>query len=85
MPELVQLRRAQASTALNQAVSLRPDLAQAHLGLVELYQELGYLDLSLKHLRIYHDLSRAAGDGVGHHAVQSERCQQQRRDAKAGR
>jgi tetratricopeptide (TPR) repeat protein len=56
LPELVQLRRAQASTALNKAVALKPDLAQAHLSLVRLYQEMGCLDLALKHLRAYQEL-----------------------------
>jgi hypothetical protein len=51
VPELVQLRRAQASTALNRAALLKPDLARAHLRLAELYQEMGFLDLALAHLR----------------------------------
>lgn len=53
VPELVQLRRAQASTALNRAAFLKPDLARAHLRLAELYQEMGFLDLALAHLRAY--------------------------------
>jgi tetratricopeptide (TPR) repeat protein len=56
LSELVQLRRAQASTALNRAVALKPDLAQAHLSLVRLYQEMGCLDLALQHLRAYQEL-----------------------------
>src|SRR5262249_57459312 len=49
--QLVQLRRAQASAALNRAVALQPDLAKAHAYLAGLYQEMGgYLDLTLKHL-----------------------------------
>jgi tetratricopeptide (TPR) repeat protein len=55
LPELVGLRRAQASTALNRAVDFQPDLAQAHLSLVRLYQEMGCLDLALKHLRAYQE------------------------------
>jgi tetratricopeptide (TPR) repeat protein len=59
--ELVQLRRAQASAALNRAIALKPDLAQAHLSLSGLYREMNYLDLTLKHLRVYLDLVRKAG------------------------
>jgi hypothetical protein len=61
LPELAQLRRAQASAALNQAVSLKPDFAQAHLSLVELYREMGYLDLALQHLRTYLQLIHEGG------------------------
>ncbi len=62
LPELVQLRRTQASAALNRAVALRPDLAQAHGSLARLYQEIGYFDLALAHGRAYHERTRAAGD-----------------------
>jgi tetratricopeptide (TPR) repeat protein len=51
--ELAQLRRVQASTALNQALTLKPDFAQAHLSLTRLYGEMGYLDLTLEHLTAY--------------------------------
>jgi hypothetical protein len=66
VPELLQLRRAQASAALNRAVALDPGLAQAHLGLAQLYGEmssphLGYLDLMLHHLRAGQRLGRQAG------------------------
>jgi tetratricopeptide (TPR) repeat protein len=60
MPKLVQLRRAQAAAALHRAVSLQPDLAPAHLSLGQLYQEMGYLDLTLKHLRAYFKLAQKA-------------------------
>ena len=65
LPRLPQLRQAQASAALNQAVALNPQLAQAHLSLGELYQERGYLDLALQHLRIYLQLVRTAAPRVG--------------------
>jgi tetratricopeptide (TPR) repeat protein len=65
MPELIQLRRAQASAALNQAVALKPDLAQAHLNLFGLSQEMGYLDLALKHFRDYMKLAHEAGPPPG--------------------
>ncbi len=69
LPELVQLRRAQASTALNQALSLKPDFAQAHLHLGLLYSEMNYLDLALEHLQAHFKLSQGAapaprGDAV---------------------
>ncbi|MFO0841222.1 MAG: hypothetical protein U0797_02340 [Gemmataceae bacterium] len=58
MPELGQLRRAQASAALNRAVALDPTLAEAHAGLAELYRETGYLDLALRHLQAARRLGR---------------------------
>jgi hypothetical protein len=61
LPELAELRRAQAGEALNRAVALKPDLAQAHLELVGLYHELGYRDLELNHLRTYLKLAHEAG------------------------
>ncbi len=61
MPELRQLRRVQASAALNRAVALRPDLAQAHLNLGWLYLEMNYLDLALKHLEAHRKLVHEAG------------------------
>jgi tetratricopeptide (TPR) repeat protein len=61
VPELIQLRRAQASMALNRAVAFNPDLAQAHARLADLYQELSYFDLALEHLRAVHELSRKPG------------------------
>jgi tetratricopeptide (TPR) repeat protein len=66
-PKLGELRLAQASAALNRAVALKPDLAQAHLRLFNVYKQIGYVDLMLKHLRAYLDLTgtagRAAADG----------------------
>jgi hypothetical protein len=59
-PRLVELRRAQASAALNQALVLKPDLAEAHRNLVGLYQEMGYRDLTLRHLEAYQKLSTQA-------------------------
>ena len=64
LPELVQLRRTQASTALNRAVSLDPKLAQAHYSLARLYQDFGYLDLALDHYSSYDKLLRAAAPGA---------------------
>lgn len=65
LQELTQLRRVQASAALNQAIALNPNLAQAHLNLSELYREMSYLDLTLKHLRIYLDLIRRSAGKSG--------------------
>jgi tetratricopeptide (TPR) repeat protein len=62
LPELVELRRVQAAAALNQAVSLKPGFAQAHLSLSRLYGEMGYLDLTLEHLRAYTKLIHEAGN-----------------------
>jgi hypothetical protein len=60
MPEITQLRQAQASAAFNNAVRLRPDLAQAHLNLMQLYAQLDYLDLMLQHYQTYRQLARGA-------------------------
>jgi hypothetical protein len=58
MSDLAELRSVQASAALNRAVALQPNSAQAHLRLYELYLELNYLDLALEHLRTYLKLTR---------------------------
>jgi tetratricopeptide (TPR) repeat protein len=67
-PQLGQLRRAQASAALNQVLALKPDLAhavQAHLDLSWLYREMGYEDLVLKHLRAFRESAQKAGPPPG--------------------
>jgi tetratricopeptide (TPR) repeat protein len=61
LPEIIQLRYAQASTALNQAVTLRPNFALAHLELARMYEELKFYDLELEHIRTYFRLRQAAG------------------------
>jgi hypothetical protein len=61
LPELAQIRQAQASAALNRAVSLNPDLARAHLELGRLYQRVGCLDLALAELRAYRAAAGRAG------------------------
>ncbi len=65
LPQIIQLRYAQASTALNQAIALRPDYAEAHFQLGGLYQEMGYYDLSLQHMQTYLALLHAAGPPAG--------------------
>lgn len=64
MPELLQLRRAQAATALTRAVSLAPDLARAHLQLAALYGEMGFADLALNHQHACLAAVRKAVDGT---------------------
>jgi tetratricopeptide (TPR) repeat protein len=65
MPRIAELRYAQASAALNRAVALKPDLAQAHLSLARLYGGSGYYDLALDHARSHLRLFRAAGPPRG--------------------
>jgi hypothetical protein len=65
LPELVQLRYAQASTALNRAVALKPDYVQAHRELGQLYGELGYFDLEVRHMRAWFQLLHDAGPPPG--------------------
>lgn len=72
LKNLGQLRHAQASAALNQAVFLKPDYARAHLSLGRLYREVGYLDLALNHLRTYFRLLQKVGIPAG---ISAERFQ----------
>src|SRR5262249_21753695 len=65
LPDLAKLRQIQASTALNQAITVQPDLAQAYLHLGFLYREMGYLDLALAQLQTYLKLMRRAGLSAG--------------------
>jgi tetratricopeptide (TPR) repeat protein len=53
LTDLKQLRYVQASVALNRAVALKPNMAEAHLRLYDLYRGMDYLDLGLDHLRTY--------------------------------
>jgi hypothetical protein len=55
-PELQQLRRAQASAALNMAIKLKPDFTQAHWALSGLYGDMQYMDLMLEQRKIFFDL-----------------------------
>jgi tetratricopeptide (TPR) repeat protein len=65
LPELRQLRYAQASAAFRQAVALKPDYAQAHFNLAALYRELGCLDLAIEHTRTHLQLLRDQGPPEG--------------------
>jgi hypothetical protein len=60
-PEFADLRRVQASAALNQAVALAPNNAQAHVQLFGLFAEMGYLDLARDHLRSHVRLIERTG------------------------
>jgi tetratricopeptide (TPR) repeat protein len=61
LPQLAELRQAQASAALNRALRLNPDLSRAHLELGRLYQRVGCLDLALDELRAYRAATGRAG------------------------
>jgi hypothetical protein len=65
LPELRQLRQSQAAAALNQAVLLKPDFAQAHFSLSKLYGEMRCLDLTVEHLHTYLKLIEETGDSGG--------------------
>lgn len=58
MPRMArqQLRHIQMTTALEQAVKLRPDDASARLQLFQIYGTLNYLDLALEHFQEYVNL-----------------------------
>jgi tetratricopeptide (TPR) repeat protein len=59
LPQLARLRQVQAVAAFTRAVALNPGLGDAHRELGLLYQQFGYLDLSLKHLRAHQAAVRA--------------------------
>jgi len=84
LPQLAQLRFAQASVALNHALSLNPNLAQAHLELGRLYQEIDYFDLAVQHLRAHAKLLRETGPLLGTSPEQF-REEQSRREQELGR
>jgi tetratricopeptide (TPR) repeat protein len=56
--EIGELRNAQAAAALNRAITLQPNLAEAHLLLGTLYLRTRIIDLALHHFNIYLRLSR---------------------------
>jgi tetratricopeptide (TPR) repeat protein len=68
MPALAAIRRAQALTALENAVLLGPEFDRAHALLGQLYYESGQLDRALDHLRarlrICHATIKARGPGA---------------------
>jgi tetratricopeptide (TPR) repeat protein len=55
---LGQVRKQQAIAALERAVQIKPDLDQAHGLLVQLYTEVGLLDIALRHLQAFEKLQR---------------------------
>jgi hypothetical protein len=64
---LEELRRVTVATALNRALALKPDLAEAHLDLAEIYSSMNlghpdfptHIDYFLKHLYQWAELRRA--------------------------
>ena len=74
LPKLAELRQAQCVAALNRAVALKPDLASAHQQLGQIYAEINYVDLSLKHRRAAFELIRRKGPVAG---VSAEQFRQQ--------
>ncbi len=64
LPQLMRLRQLQAVAALNRAVALNPNLADAHYELAGLYLSFGYLDLAAGHLRAYRDAVVRSGGPV---------------------
>jgi hypothetical protein len=61
LSELIQLRRTQAVAALDQSVAINPDFASAHFQLGVVYQEMGFLDLSVEHIRAFLNIVRKPG------------------------
>jgi tetratricopeptide (TPR) repeat protein len=85
LPQLAQLRQAQASAALNQAIALNPGLAQAHLELGRLYQQVGYVDLALTHLRAYRQAVRSTAGEDGREPVSNAELTQLAADVERQR
>jgi len=84
LSELAQIRRVQASAALNQAISLNPTLARAHHELAGLYREMNCLDLSLKHGQAHYKLTQKAGPPPGVSAEDFRESRKQYEEAVNG-
>jgi hypothetical protein len=72
LPQLAQLRQAQASAAFYRAICLNPDLAQAHLELGRLYQRINCLDLALAEFQAYRATAKRESGGERAEAMSSE-------------
>jgi tetratricopeptide (TPR) repeat protein len=83
LPDLLHLRQAQATTAFNRALALRPDFAEAHVSLYDLYLEMNYLDLARDHLRAYVKLRPDAGKGINEQLDRLEKEVQKREERYA--
>lgn len=59
VPHLTEIRRVQAIASLQQALKLDADLVEAHRLLSFLYDELGFLDLLVKHRKEWHRCLKA--------------------------
>ena len=80
LPQLPQLRYAQASFALNRAVALRPNYAKARLTLGRLYLEMNCLDLAIEQLRAYLKLPHEADDTEATNAEEVDRLAKEAAD-----
>jgi tetratricopeptide (TPR) repeat protein len=78
--ELREIRLAQAVGALQQAVSLDPELAEAHNLLADQYRRLGYLDLTARHMREHLRCVQNAPPPAGLSAEDRAKALQQRED-----
>jgi hypothetical protein len=65
LPDLVELRRVQAVTALTQAVRLEPNAFPAHFALYGVFREVGAYDLALRELKEVARLQRPTDPGAG--------------------
>ncbi len=63
-PQIRDLRRAQVSTAFDNALKRQPGLARAHQRLAQFYLGQGTLDLALKHLRAFQKTQRGKDDSA---------------------
>jgi tetratricopeptide (TPR) repeat protein len=65
LPPLAVLRHVQIATALERALVLQPDLAEAHQILATIYEQQGFLDIALDHRNDQVRLARKAGPAAG--------------------
>jgi hypothetical protein len=65
LPPLAVLRHVQIATALERALVLQPDLAEAHQILATIYEQQGFLDIALDHRHDQLRLARKAGPAAG--------------------
>lgn len=70
LPLLYRVRTAQAAAAYAHALVLNPNLEQAHMGLISLYQDLNYQDEVLAHLKEVLRCNEVAGRRPGETAEQ---------------
>jgi hypothetical protein len=76
LPSLAHIRQIQALVALHWSLEVQPEVMQTHADLVSLYQEMGMLDLALRHQREVLRLSRKSAPLAGVDGQAEQRLRQ---------